>query len=142
MSGDRPFLDFYAAQLVRRVGVRIRTMQIGSAYSSWAAAHKRPTLSLAYIHRELAALGHKRMHSNGMYFGDLAVLDAPRSPAATAACRSSIVASDVHVARQRRPQQARSADAMQALLREVTLMRKEITRLRMCVEAPKQGRLL
>lgn len=75
------FERFYRQSLRRQVGARIRTTAVRDAFAGWAAVEGEAGASFNQLAEWMAAIGHRKVKSNGMFFADAVfACDAPQLP--------------------------------------------------------------
>jgi hypothetical protein len=124
---DHPIMLFYAQHAEWKSGHRIGTSEFRDAYLEWSALRRMPAVHFKELRREMQRLGHRHIHSNRMWFADVALLDQPRIGAELEKALSDFRA---------RSNRGEAIDHVDALSRQLAAMRRDIAELRRHLDLP------
>ncbi|VVT16411.1 conserved hypothetical protein [Sphingomonas sp. EC-HK361] len=65
------FEDFYRVSLRMVTGSRMKSTEVMSAYTDWAKANGRGSITFASMRKLLEIVGHSRVQSNGVRYNDI-----------------------------------------------------------------------
>lgn len=70
------FEAFYRLNLRTVIGSRIRARDLMERYTVWATASVQPAMTFSDMRHAMEVVGHRRITSNGIHYGDIGLADA------------------------------------------------------------------